>query len=659
MTQLQVVNEYLKNIIFQIPGCVYWKDKDSVYQGANQVFLDMAGVTMENLIGKTDYDLCWNAQAEQLRQHDAKVLRTGRAETFEEEVILANGKKLVYTVVKSVLRDAKGKILGTLGTSLDITYLKEYETQLLKARRQAEMANLAKTEFIANVSHDLRTPITGMLGIARELAAGKGNAEDAQLLVTATQKLLSLLNEVIELVQSAAQYFSPPKTHFDLKVLMKNVLDLFAPSAVKKNLKLELIFSEKVPRYYYGYYLYLHRSLLNLLSNAIKFTQKGKITLSVTLLVIRNERATLQFDVIDTGVGIPEDKQNIIFERFSRLSSAYQGIYEGAGLGLSIVKNYIEKLRGKITVSSSVGKGSTFTCVIPLLVSQADKIESLPDEEQWLGLSELSVDSQEKNMGETATKRQAISKNTVGRRVLLVEDNLVVAKVTGRMLEELGAIVDNARSGEETIKHVREKNYDIIFMDIGLPDTTGVELTQTIRAMKTSSANAPIVALTGHMRKENTQQCFAAGMNEVLIKPVLLAQLQKVMQDFGGKTHPVDFLTPDVSDDAVIDLPYGARLVGGQEKQAREMLDLLIQSLIIDRPMIEEAFSLSDMPRLKFLIHKLRGGLSYCGVPALAKAVQRLEQALLSPNVSKDVRKLYADMIAQMDALFSQYKKIK
>lgn len=658
--KLKSTNAYLNNIIFNIPGCVYWKDQEGVYRGCNREFLDMTGLSsIDEVIGKTDYDLCWHAQAEILRENDAAILRSGKPKSLEENVTLADGKQLFYTVVKSPLKDADGSIIGILGTSLDITYRKNYEEKLAKAKQRAEIANAVKTEFIANMSHDIRTPITGMLGMAMILlndSTNDGNKNNAKLLVTSIQRLLNLLNEVMEFVQSESDNFSPKSCHFNLIRIANNVIELFSPAAIKKNIQLKMQCAENIPLYYYGNSVYIHRILLNLVSNAIKFTEQGSIVVSIVLLNKKNSDAELEISVKDTGIGIPHDKQKIIFERFSRLTPSYQGIYEGAGLGLSIVKNYIEKMNGEVFVESVEGKGSTFKCIIPLVISQASDVKNVDEINEKLSKEDIeaSVARTENtilNEGENIKVSEGLT------RILLVEDNHIAAKIAKNMLESLDCKVDVAPTGEKAVNLVVEKNYDLIFMDIGLPDTDGITVTKRIRKLNDpEKADVPIIALTGHAGGSNKTLCFEAGMNDVMVKPMLPAQAQKVIKNLKEQEKSVieDFDHKKTSD-LVIDLELGAQVVGSEE-EVKQMLQMLITSLPDEKIAICKAFELQTIKELKYHVHKLRGGLVYCGVPRLLKAACELEDVIIGSQ--ENIKNLYEKFLNEIEEFTSEYEKM-
>ncbi len=264
------------------------------------------------------------------------------------------------------IKDENGEALGIVGYFSDITELKEKERELQAAKQQAEAANQAKSAFIANISHDIRTPLTGLVGFA-EIAASRLKAprEDLHYLVQASYALLKLLNEIIEFSRLECGALPQSELKFNLAELLDHVIALERPSAAAKQLILKLTVDKKIPAYLVGDSVRIHRILLNLINNAVKFTHIGFVSLTAELAQQKGRELILKFVIQDSGMGIPVDQQALIFSRFTRLIPSYQGQYAGSGLGLTVVKQFISDLKGEIYVESQEQQGSTFTCLIP------------------------------------------------------------------------------------------------------------------------------------------------------------------------------------------------------------------------------------------------------------------------------------------------------
>jgi len=383
---------YLENIISLMPGHVYWKNRDSVYLGCNNQMAKTIGLkTRHNLVGKTDYDLPWNKKAHLLIENDQNVMNTGVPQEFEERGTRSDGTLLVGQTNKTPLKNQKGDIIGVLGISLDITNLKKTEEKLKRAKVKAEAASHVKSEFIANMSHDIRTPITGMLGLTQalidqaEMTQSKiknispSNSTQktlhfliremsditqyyGKLLIISTDELLQLCNEVLEIIRLDSGKMDEKTGAFHLHDLVQHNVDLLRPVSAHKQLELTLRIDKNLPTYLLGFRIYLDRIILNLLSNALKFTEKGYVHISIGLAekykkpVPAGGTINIQIIVEDTGIGIPKNKHKEIFAHFSRLNSSYQSTYKGSGLGLYSVKRYLEAMKGEVKIESEEKK---------------------------------------------------------------------------------------------------------------------------------------------------------------------------------------------------------------------------------------------------------------------------------------------------------------
>lgn len=520
------VNEvFLKNITQALPQYVFWKDIHSVYLGCNNNYATLVGLrSPEDIIGKTDHDLMWlpTGHTSETFQEGDKATIAGHPVTNQEEILaLPNGKTLITLVSKLPIMDGK-KVIGIVGYFTDITELKQKEKELMKAKQQAEAANEAKSAFITNMSHDIRTPLAGMIGMTRilnkELKTSKGK-EAAHNLLVAENVLLNLLNEVIEATKLTSEDFPVYEVKFSMKELIHDLVVLLTPSAQEKRLTLKIKYDDDIPGYLVGDHTRIHRILLNLLSNAIKFTQRGGVEIIVKLAKKEGRHLTLKVLVEDTGVGISPENQQIIFSRFSRLEAAYKGNHKGFGLGLYIVKQFISELDGEIYVASEEGKGSIFTCIIPvkqaLLDEPTNKVSSKLN--HVLGMGSGFSESIINPDLEKGVKQKILFK------ILLVEDNKIAQLAAKNLLEDLHCEVQVAATGEDGFEYFKNNAYDLVFMDMGLPNKDGCEITRDIRAWEKehNKRHTPIVALTAHLDEKSQHLCLDAGMERVVVKPLL------------------------------------------------------------------------------------------------------------------------------------------
>lgn len=517
-TKLRQFNEslqvHLETVVDSIPGSHWWKDLSGRYQGCNDVVAKLLGFTSaKEIIGKTDYELPWANTADELIAHDKFVVDSGTSHTREERVADTQGNDLTFLVAKAPLRDYSGKIVGTIGTSFNITELKNTQKQLEVAKNKAETANAAKTEFIANISHDFVTALTSILGVTQIL---KDKDLERSVMLSylddvekAGSNLLQLINDIITFTKSDHGIESIRKDVIDFSKMADDMYAMLHHKAAQKGLKFQIavdskykIISDKNR---------LTRILMNLAGNAIKFTDIGKVSLFITVEKKNATDALLHIEIKDTGIGIPEDKQADIFERFSRIDPSYKGHESGAGLGLSIAKRFVQDLKGTITLESRPDQGTTFKVDLPChLVSISSSLT--PD----------AIASPE-----LVTQHIA--------NVLLVEDNPIIQKVTSQFLKDLGCQVVCAGTATEALVKLNT-TYDLVLLDIGLPDHDGLYVVREIRKLSNAKLNnIPVVAHTAHLKDEDRQQALDAGMNDFLTKPTNKAILSQMLSRFVSK----------------------------------------------------------------------------------------------------------------------------
>jgi PAS domain S-box-containing protein len=420
-----------------------------------------------------------------------------------------------------------GDFIGFAGIAEDITEQKKHEYSLVKAKEQAEAANRAKTEFLANMSHDVKTPLSGIISFS-EILSSRIQEEYRPLIqdiLSASKYLMTFFQNCVDLAKAENGSIALAKEAFSVKSLLQGVLALFQPAVKAKGLTLHVDYDEKIPKQILGSHVTFYRILLNLMSNAIKFTPQGSISVSATL----DQKSTsnqIVITILDTGIGIPANKQGLIFERFTRLTPSYEGVYEGNGIGLSIVKEFVEAMDGEIHVKSEEGKGSQFTVVVPFQVppladsehDEEDKV--LPATLSPVILSPPTIDAAKHILFPSFKPNFDPSSRP---KILLVEDNLMAKNGAMILLNSLGCEVDTAECGAEAITLFAPGKYKLVFMDIGLPDMKGYQVAERLREMEQGTAfHVPILALSAHATQEDTQLSVAAGMDEMHTKPLLL-----------------------------------------------------------------------------------------------------------------------------------------
>lgn len=368
------IEQRLQAMINTIAGNHWWKDKEGRYLGCNQIAADAWGLNSpEEIVGKTDYELPWSVNAGNLIAHDKIVMETGKTLTKEELVTTKNGLPLTFLVTKAPLRDHDNKIIGTIGTSVDITEMKQLQKSLEEAKEHAEWLNNMKMQFIRNMEHDFRTPFSGILGLSELLREGETDATKKEYLddiIVCINELMEYCTQILYYSEIEAGSFGLQDKKFDLIELIDKVVSVERPAIKNKNLMLLVDLDKNLPKLLRGDNRRIYQILINLISNAVKFTHEGHVKLIVRLLDKdpKNKHIIICFTIEDTGIGIPSDKINLLYEKFNRLTPSNKGFYKGMGLGLKIVKQFVEEMNGEIDIESQEGEGTRFHCTFPLKI---------------------------------------------------------------------------------------------------------------------------------------------------------------------------------------------------------------------------------------------------------------------------------------------------
>ena len=371
----------LNDIIAKVPGFVFWKDIDLKLMGCNENFARQVGHHQpQDIMGLTDHDLPWSsAQTEKFIQDDKNILQTGIPKlNIEEKQRQLDGQDLTLLTSKVPLY-ADGQMAGVLGIYVDVTPFKEVERALLLEKEKAEAASRIKTDFILNMQHDIRTPISGIYGMIEVLAETE-NREDIQtklmMVAQAARELLDYCNDIVDFARvdyGIRPVFSQP---FDLKELLHAIMRMQAPAAKTKKIRFTLKVGKNVPAVVLSDLYRLKRILINLISNAIKFTRKGYVKVSAHVEKKSNTQheKILRLTIEDSGIGIPAEKIGFIYEKFARITPSNKGLYKGSGLGLRIVKQFIEEMGGNIYVNSEINQGTIFRVLLPIATPLSNNI---------------------------------------------------------------------------------------------------------------------------------------------------------------------------------------------------------------------------------------------------------------------------------------------
>jgi signal transduction histidine kinase/ActR/RegA family two-component response regulator len=398
---------------------------------------------------------------------------------------------------------------------------KQEETmvELREATRAAEAASRAKNAFLATMSHEIRTPMTGLMGTAELLCETNLSPEQRELVEivrSSASTLLTIINDILDYSKIEAGELTLQTQSFDLSSLVEEVVWLFRGRAVKEGLSLALDSSPALPDRVSGDPVRVRQILWNLVSNAIKFTEAGSIRIRVSPRLDREPSALIRFEVKDTGIGIPEQSIPRIFEDFTQLDMSTTRSFTGTGLGLAICRRLVAEMGGEIGAASQPGEGSTFWFELPLPEDESSETRPpLPSPEESSSRS---------------TPTPAEERSLEEYRVLLVDDDEMVRNVVSRMLTILGPRTEVASSGREAIRLFRERSYDLVLMDLHMPQMDGYQATAAMRADERGGRRTPIIALTGAANQSDRVDGLESGMDGHLWKPVKLEQLSEILQ---------------------------------------------------------------------------------------------------------------------------------
>ena len=445
--------------------------------------------------------------------------------------------------------------------------------------------------------------------------------ERATVAKSAADTLLALLNNVLDISKIEAGRLELDETAFHVRSVLSDTASLLAVRSEDKDIRLTYTVSDAVPDYLRGDPNRLRQILLNLLSNAIRFTERGEIAVRLDLETKLDREYVLHFSVSDTGIGIPPDKLDSVFDRFSQVDSSTTRKYGGTGLGLAISAQLTKAMGGRLWAESTLGKGSTFHFTARVRSTECAESVDGPATIQTLAMTDFT-----------------------GTRVLLAEDNIFNQAVATELLKKLGCHVVVAANGREAVDAAQARPFDIVLMDVQMPEMDGLEATRTIRAHETSG-RIPIIAQTAHAFADDKKRCFDVGMDDYIAKPIKTSELLKVLGRFLSTSRPTNIATYSPSekndpgndeirtaDPHVFDLDSLRKRLDGDEDAIREMVELFFSytpQLVAD---VRSAVQAEDWPLLTKLSHTLKGGCATFGADRITDIAKEMEQLSQEPG---------------------------
>ncbi len=506
------------------------------------------------------------------------------------------------------------------GTMQDITEQKLLHEELMNAAEKADIANHAKSEFLAMMSHEIRTPINAVLGFLDLLIETHLDEEQTKFAKSgqlSADLLLEIINDILDFVKMEAGRLDFYKERFELRNLAEAVIDVLSVRAKEKEITIEVDIEPGTPRYLEGDPGRIRQILINLANNAIKFTDVGGVKIVISSERETEKEATLRFEVTDTGIGIGKEHHDELFAEFTTLSPSYTHKFGGTGLGLAISKRLVEMMNGNIDFSSQKGKGSTFWFNITLPKSTVSEVGLKPRKPASTFGSNLS---------------------NLSGSVLLAEDNPANQMVARTMLEKAGLTVSVAKNGLEVLDAVNLRNYDLILMDVGMPKMNGIEATRAIRQLDPTVAKIPIIAMTAHVMSGDRESLLNQGIDDYLSKPCSKKDLLKMVHKWLNVENN-DLRFPSAQENhnkfgnqniALETIDHNTLIQLGEDTDPG-MLPTLIDAFIAninDRmAAINQAVSALDMRQLAEDAHSLKGSSATFGVVSLNRLAAELEIA--------------------------------
>jgi len=610
---------------------------------ANQRFCDMSGYELEELLTKNATVLFFNKSFRNLISSVQKKHIVAK-QNYEFEVKIKNGDLKWWLVSTAPLFYSDGKVKGTVSICLDINKQKTMETKMRNAVMQSEKSAHAKEIFLANMSHEIRTPINAIMGLGKLLSKGTNLDEKQTFYLSsirkASENLLVIIDDILDISKIEAGEVSIEKISLDLNEIVSQVITMLEPKAEEKGLLLISEIDENIALSLIGDPYRINQVLINMVNNAIKFTDKGYIRLRVNLTETVNDTQTIVISIEDTGVGIDEEFIGKIYNNFSQEDETVVRKFGGTGLGMSITRQLMELMGGRIEVKSKKNYGTTIVLTFHLKVSSRRVIVK-------------------KNAAKTDTSHIANAK------VLLVEDNELNSLLAYTILTQYGAIVTNAENGAIAIEYLHKNKYDIVLMDVQMPVMDGITATRIIR--EEMKSDIPVIALTANAIKGKMEEYMKAGMNDYIAKPYnedkmiavianLLSKSTKTEQEAIFPQTELKLTLNDSVNTPLFDLKKLIQIAGDNTDFINQMLRLFVTDVPDSMAKIKEAYAIRDFQVIKYLAHRIRPSLQNMCVDAIKEETLMLENMAIAKDAGEEMENVINKMSGVINIVTAKIK---
>lgn len=632
--EMRVAEKQYRSLFEYSQHMICMHDLNGVILSINPSGAHTLGYEPEELVGRQVLKLVPERYHDEFNEYMKEIRKHGMHSGLMR-MILRNGEETIWMYSNIRLTDPEGKAF-VLSSNVEITGRYLMEKELRGAKKLAEEALISKDRFVANISHELRTPmnaIGGFTELLRKTKLSEEQEEYTDAITMATDNLTAMINDILDIAKIEAGKIEFERRVFNVRDVMKKTHILLSPRADAGGIVFTWTCAENVPAYIVSDDLRLTQILVNLVGNAVKFTSKGFVSFGCEVKEESERQMNLLFWIEDSGVGIPREKFDMIFQPFTQVSGASNRKYGGTGLGLTIVKDLTELQGGSVKVQSAEGIGSRFEVVLPV-----EKIDQGMVQQVDVALKPLD--------------------HPGNIHVLLVEDHQLNQQLAMRLIKDFGFTVSLASNGRAAIEILKEEKFDVILMDLQMPEMDGYDTTVYVR--EKMFITTPIIALTAHSSSGEREKCLALGMNDYMTKPYRSKDLYyKIVRSLGSV--PADSKVPE-NDEGNYATPLKA-LASGDRDFEREMLEMMLKSFPEDFDRFEKAAEGGDISTLKTVAHRMKSSVALAGEKDLAALFNLVQNASaesgLTDEVAEAVKKLLAEKEGLMARIEGQVEMVK